>query len=148
MNSDLFICPFFWEPPFQEPMDWRYPPCIRSSFQALISGDISRTYGRKYGTNLPTHFRILKISHWALDHHGIPEHDGRNPRLADSYGTSTVIHSQMVCLLKDVAFEKNHVATHWMDSYPLPFSFLACGKSSSRSLTLLLHPGFMGPWPL
>ena len=30
-------------------------------FQADVSGNILTKYGRKYGTNVPTHFRILKL---------------------------------------------------------------------------------------
>ena len=36
--------------PFQDPIPWRYLPYIRPIFQALISGNIPRKYGQKYGT--------------------------------------------------------------------------------------------------
>ena len=50
-------------------------PYIRPIIEALISGNIPRKYGLKYGTVQYLHFRILEISHWPGLHQGfIPDH--------------------------------------------------------------------------
>jgi len=39
--------------PSQDPIDWRYPPYIRPSFQAYVRGYPHSSYGQTYGTNVP-----------------------------------------------------------------------------------------------